>query len=61
MADIAFEDQAALEVAKRTAGDEWEDEFYWLANETIPALTGIGLGAKFHLVSNCAGVFEIFD
>ena len=60
MADIAFEDQAALEAIKRAVGDEWEDEFYWLADETISALTKAGLDAKFHLISSCGGVFEIF-
>ena len=59
IADIAFQDQAALEVEKRTVGDDWEDEFYWLAEETLPALQNTGLKAKFHRVSSCAGVFEI--
>ena len=59
LADIAFENQAALEAVKQTAGDEWEEEFYWLADETIPALTEAGLDAKFHPISSCGGVFEI--
>lgn len=59
IADIAFPNQAALEAVKRAAGEDWDDEFYWLADETIPALARIGLNAAFHPVSNCAGVFEI--
>lgn len=59
MADIAFENQAALETVRRCAGEAWEDEFYWLADETIPALAEAGLHAKYHRVSSCAGVFEI--
>ena len=59
LADIAFESQAALEVVKHTAGDEWEDEFYWLADETVPALTKANLHAEFYKISSCGGIFEI--
>jgi putative AdoMet-dependent methyltransferase len=59
LADIAFESQAALEVVKQTVGDEWEDEFYWLADETVPALTEANLQAVFYKISSCGGIFEI--
>lgn len=59
IADIAFQDQSALEVEKRTVGDEWEDEYYWLANEILPVLQDTGLNTIFHPISSCAGVFEI--
>ena len=59
LADIAFESQAALEVVKHSAGDEWEDEFYWIADETVPALTEANLRAVFHKISSCGGIFEI--
>jgi SAM-dependent methyltransferase len=59
LADIAFESQTALEVVKHSAGDEWEDEFYWLADETIPALTEANLRAVFYKISFCGGIFEI--
>jgi len=59
LADIAFENQAALETVKRAAGDEWEDEFYWLADETVPALTRANLHAEFFEVSSCGGIFKI--
>jgi putative AdoMet-dependent methyltransferase len=59
LADIAFESQAALEVAKHSAGDEWEDEYYWLADETVSALTEVRLHAVFYKISSCGGIFEI--
>ncbi len=59
IADIAFQDLSTLEKEKLIVGDEWEDEFYWLADETIPALQNMGLIVQFHQVSPCAGVFEI--
>ncbi len=59
IADIAFPDRAALEIVKGAAGDDWEEEFYWLADEILPALTRLGLDAKFYRVSSCAGIFEI--
>ena len=59
IADIAFQDQTALKIEKVAAGDEWEDEYYWLVGETLPALHTAGLKAQYHPVSSCAGVFEI--
>lgn len=58
-ADIAFANQAALETIKEATSDEWEDEFYWLADEIVPAFAKAGLQAVFHRVSSCGGVFEI--
>ena len=61
IADIAFQNQHALETIKRDAGEEWEEEYYWLADESETALAKVELTATFHQVSNCAGVFEITD
>jgi ubiquinone/menaquinone biosynthesis C-methylase UbiE len=57
MADIAFSDHASLENIRQIVGDAWDDEFYWLADETIIALSEAGLKAAFTPVSFCAGVF----
>jgi putative AdoMet-dependent methyltransferase len=59
MADIAFPDQAGLEKVRRMVGDEWEDEYYWLADETVAASRQAGLNAAFTPVSACAGVFVV--
>ena len=57
IADVAFANRDAMETERRMMGDDWEDEFYWLADETILALEQVGLYASFTPVSNCAGVF----
>jgi len=57
--DIAFSNQTALEQVKAEGGDAWEDECYWLADETLSALENAGLQAEYKQVSNCAGVFKI--
>ena len=59
IADICFPNRQALEEAKLAAGDEWEDEFYWLVDEVISALIGVGLTSAYHPVSFCGGVFVI--
>ena len=61
LADIAFESQAALEIVKRSAGEQWEDEFYWLADETVSELTEANLRAVFYKISSCGGIFEITE
>jgi putative AdoMet-dependent methyltransferase len=57
--DIAFPDRSVLEAVKSAAGDEWEDEFYWLADESLAALQAAGLEAGYTQVSSCAGCFKI--
>jgi putative AdoMet-dependent methyltransferase len=57
--DIAFPDAAALERGKAEAGDEWDEEFYWLADEALSALTEAGIQAEYSQVSSCAGVFVL--
>ncbi|MBE3068294.1 MAG: class I SAM-dependent methyltransferase [Chloroflexi bacterium] len=57
--DIAFPDAAAREKVKIAAGDEWEGEFYWQADETVPALENLGFIIEYTQVSACAGIFRI--
>lgn len=57
--DIAFSDQAALQWIKQMVAEDWEDEFYWLADEALPALEQVGLLASFTPASTMAGVFTI--
>lgn len=59
IADISFPTAADRDRLRRTLGDEWEDEFYWIAAETLPALHARGLTAAYEQVSDCAGVYCI--
>jgi putative AdoMet-dependent methyltransferase len=59
IADIAFQDLAALELEKQAAGSYWEEEYYWLADVTVSTLANVGIKSQFHQVSSCAGVFEL--
>jgi ubiquinone/menaquinone biosynthesis C-methylase UbiE len=59
VADIAFQNPYDLEEIKRAAGDEWEDEFYWLADEAMIALKENRLRVEYTQVSTCAGIFVI--
>ena len=58
--DIAFQNQAALDQVKAEAGEQWEDEFYWLVDKSISMLKKAGLRASYQQVSSCAGVFVLF-
>jgi putative AdoMet-dependent methyltransferase len=57
--DIAFRDQVALDKVKAEAGQGWEDEFYWLVDQAIPALKKAGLWASYRQISSCAGIFVL--
>jgi putative AdoMet-dependent methyltransferase len=57
--DIAFQNNSALEQVKAEAGEEWEDEFYWLVDESVLVLESQGFTVLYEQVSSCAGVFKI--
>lgn len=59
IADIAFPTAADRDSLRRALGDQWEDEFYWIAADTLPALQTRGLDAVYTQVSDCAGVYRI--
>ena len=57
--DIAFRDAASEDRFRRQLGDEWEQEYYWLADESLSALAAAGLITVYTQVSSCAGVFQL--
>ena len=57
--DITFRNQAALEKVKAGAGEEWEDEFYWLVDQARLALKKAGMRVNYRKISSCAGIFVL--
>ncbi|MBA4380491.1 MAG: hypothetical protein C0393_07445, partial [Anaerolinea sp.] len=55
IADVSFPDVGALETVKRSLGEQWEDEYYWIADKAISALEQVGLKVEYVPVSFCAG------
>lgn len=55
--DIIFPTRADLDRARVEAGNAWEEEYYWIVEETREALEPLGWQVAFHPVSFCAGVF----
>ncbi len=57
--DIAFLDSTALKAVKESSLDEWEDEDYWLADQSIGYLTQKQLQTSFTQTGMFSGVFSI--
>jgi putative AdoMet-dependent methyltransferase len=57
--DISFPDAARRDGLRAELGEQWEEEFYWLADEAIAAMEKVGMHAQYEQVSPCAGVFVI--
>jgi putative AdoMet-dependent methyltransferase len=55
--DIAFPDADTMKEVRTAIGPQWEEEFYWLVDESLSALREIGIQAKYLQVSSYAGVF----
>lgn len=57
--DVSFRNTVERDKLKAKLGDEWEDEYYWLADETAAAFAQQGIKTKYTQVSSCAGVYEL--
>jgi putative AdoMet-dependent methyltransferase len=56
--DLSFPSVAAKDAFSRDIPD-WEEEFYWLADEALTALRKAGLKVAYRQVSACAGIYQI--
>jgi putative AdoMet-dependent methyltransferase len=57
--DIGFPDAPAQDAARRRWADRWDEEFYWIAGEAIPALRAAGLEATCRQISACGCVLLV--
>ena len=59
VADLSFPNAEAMHAFARSVGELWEQEPYWLVDESIPALEKIKLQVEYVQVSVYAGVYVI--
>lgn len=57
--DLSFPNKAEMDRFAKSVGDLWDEEFYWLADESIPALEAAGLTVSYQQISACAGVYRL--
>jgi len=55
--DIAFSNTGEEDELRCKMGDEWEEEYYWLANETLANFTDFNIPIRFIKISYYAGIF----
>jgi len=59
IADLSFTDASARDTFGQSVGELWEDEPYWLVDESVQALTQAGLKVGYERISSCAGGYCI--
>jgi putative AdoMet-dependent methyltransferase len=59
IADLSFPDLAAMRAFAAVTADLWEEECYWLANDSLATLASAGLTATYEQVSSCAGIYSM--
>lgn len=57
--DITFPARAALQITRDEAGERWEDEHYWILDETRAALQPAGWTIDYTQISFCAGIYSL--
>lgn len=58
--DVSFETKAALDACKKQAGEEWDDEeFYMVAEALLPLLEQEGISGTYRQISSCAGILFV--
>ncbi len=58
IADVAFPDRLAREKLKEELGNDWEEEYYWIADEAISAFKQMGMMVDYEQVSVSEAVFS---
>lgn len=62
LADIAFENLAQHDDCRKSSGDQWDDEeFYIIADRIIPRLIEAGCKVEYVQISSCAGAVIVQD
>ncbi len=51
--DVGFADTAARDAVRAAAGDDWDDEFFWIMSEDGPALAAAGFVVTVEQLSGC--------
>ena len=59
VADLSFPNAKGMQAFAESVGGLWEQEPYWLVDESIPALKKTKLEVEYMQVSACAGVYVI--
>lgn len=57
IADISFPGRESMQAFAQSIGDLWEQEPFWLADESLRELRGAGLKPEYIKVSPCAAVY----
>jgi len=55
--DVTFQDAREQNKTRIRVGDEWEEEYFWLENETLTNFTALDISTRFIKISYCAGIF----
>ncbi len=58
IADVAFPDRRTREKVKEELGNDWEEEYYWVADDAIPAFKQMGVAVEVEQVSVSEAVFS---
>jgi len=59
IADLSFPDARALSLARAKWSSVWDEEFYWVADEALPACEAAGFQARYDQVSEVAGRYVL--
>ena len=57
VADLSFPNAEVMGKFAKSVGDLWENEFYWLADESMTALENAGMSVTYQQISPCAGIY----
>lgn len=59
IADVSFATRQALDAARQAAGENWDEEFYWVSADALPALQAIAPSVTCTQVSDCAAIYRL--
>ncbi len=57
--DIGFPDTTARDAIRAHVGNKWDDEYFWIQDETTIALQQVGLDMHWEQLSSCGAVILV--
>lgn len=58
--DISYPTRTAHDTARQALGRRWDDdEYYWVAEEAVPAAEATGFVVRYEQISSCGGIYVI--
>lgn len=59
--DIMFRTHSEMEKVKAKLGHEWDEEYYWMVDESLAEFAKFGIGIQYLQINSYTGILQVFS